>query len=659
MRELRPIPFDAHLRRLIPEMRDHRRAYDIPERSWWKPERRPLDLRVVLHDRVAGTPVGPAAGPHTQMAQNIVLAYLCGARMFELKTVQIMDRLDIPRPCIDARNIGYNVEWSQELRIEESLHEYAAAAYLVSIIRGENLMDCGVPMPAELDPVVWDISVGYDLKGIQSRRVLSFLAQMRDATRVLDKLDAQLDGEHAHLRVHRPDAHLSNSITLSTFHGCPKDEIEKICVFLMEELGFHVIVKMNPVMLGQERVEHLLRDVLGYKHLETNPAAYAAGLQFDESLDLMRRLRDVASACGVRVGAKFSNTLEVMNKEHVLPASEKVMYLSGAPLHVISGILAAEWRAAAQWEAPLSFSAGVDAQNFPELVACGCVPVTTCTDLLKPGGYGRLPAYLAALEKQMEEAGATTIEEFMCKRAGTDDMAAAMAANWAAYAKRLETDERYSHARNNREPKHIDSHLKTFDCINCDKCIPACPNDAMFAFEVEPVREPRHEVSLAPGGEMMLRDMGEDFVIEKEHQLANLAEWCNECSNCQTYCPEHGGPFIEKPRLFASMEGYLSTDEDGFHLDGHGDAGRRLLGRIGGHEYSLEWKPGRRRATLRDAFLVLELDTTTHEVLEAHASRALGEPKSIDTGVYHLMRAIMEGVFNSETPNTLSALAAE
>jgi putative selenate reductase len=279
--------------------------------------------------------------------------------------------------------------------------------------------------------------------------------------------------------------------------------------------------------------------------------------------------------------------------------------------------------------------------------------------LLKPGGYGRLPAYLAALEKQMEEAGATTIEEFMCKRAGTDDMAAAMAANWAAYARRLETDERYSHARNNREPKHIDSHLKTFDCINCDKCIPACPNDAMFAFEVEPVREPRHEVSVAPGGEMMVVDKGEDFVIEKEHQLATLADWCNECSNCQTYCPEHGGPFIEKPRLFASMEGYLSTDEDGFHLDGHGDAGRRLLGRIGGHEYSLEWKPGRRRATLRDAFLVLELDTTTHEVLEAHASRALGEPKSIDTGVYHLMRAIMEGVFNSETPNTLSALAAE
>ena len=32
-------------------------------------------------------PFGPAAGPHTQLAQNIVAAYAAGARFFELKTV--------------------------------------------------------------------------------------------------------------------------------------------------------------------------------------------------------------------------------------------------------------------------------------------------------------------------------------------------------------------------------------------------------------------------------------------------------------------------------------------------------------------------------------------------------------------------------------------
>ena len=35
-------------------------------------------------------PFGPAAGPNTQLAQNIIAAYFAGARFFELKTVQEM-----------------------------------------------------------------------------------------------------------------------------------------------------------------------------------------------------------------------------------------------------------------------------------------------------------------------------------------------------------------------------------------------------------------------------------------------------------------------------------------------------------------------------------------------------------------------------------------
>ena len=37
------------------------------------------------------SPFGPAAGPNTQLAQNIIASYVTGARFFELKTVQIMD----------------------------------------------------------------------------------------------------------------------------------------------------------------------------------------------------------------------------------------------------------------------------------------------------------------------------------------------------------------------------------------------------------------------------------------------------------------------------------------------------------------------------------------------------------------------------------------
>src|SRR5262245_63018504 len=89
------------------------------------------------------------------------------------------------------------------------------------------------------------------------------------------------------------------------------------------------------------------------------------------------------------------------------------MYLSGAPLHVITLTLAGEFRKAVGAEMPISFSAGVDRKNAANLVACGIVPVTTCTDLLKTGGYGRLPPYLQDLHQQMDKVGARTIDDFI------------------------------------------------------------------------------------------------------------------------------------------------------------------------------------------------------------------------------------------------------
>ena len=70
------------------------------------------------------TPFGPAAGPNTQLAQNIVAAYYAGARFFELKTVQKMDGDDlaacINRPCIWTKDEGYNCEWSTELYVPQA-----------------------------------------------------------------------------------------------------------------------------------------------------------------------------------------------------------------------------------------------------------------------------------------------------------------------------------------------------------------------------------------------------------------------------------------------------------------------------------------------------------------------------------------------------------
>ena len=168
MAELIPAPFASLVRRALRELAHEGKVFDLPLRSFWR-GREDLDLSVAFHGRPAGNPIGPAAGPHTQMAQNIVLSWLAGARILELKTVQVRDRLSIPRPCIDATNVVYNVEWSQELRLEESLLEYVKGSMLVDLLREAGAL--GRPGDTKRDATIFDMSLGYDLAGLRSEPI--------------------------------------------------------------------------------------------------------------------------------------------------------------------------------------------------------------------------------------------------------------------------------------------------------------------------------------------------------------------------------------------------------------------------------------------------------------------------------------------------------
>ena len=98
MAELRPLPLSRLLSRMFRELESRSSIFDLPSRSFFlgSPNH---DLSVLFHGHRASSPLGPAAGPHSQLAQNLVLSWLGGARIFELKTVQILDRLQIPRPA--------------------------------------------------------------------------------------------------------------------------------------------------------------------------------------------------------------------------------------------------------------------------------------------------------------------------------------------------------------------------------------------------------------------------------------------------------------------------------------------------------------------------------------------------------------------------------
>ena len=236
--------------------------------------------------------MGPAAGPHDQLVQNIVLSWLAGSRIIELKTVQIMDELKIPRPCIDATNVGYNVEWSQELKLEQSLREYVGAMMFIEILKASRLL--GDEFTGPFTDTIYDMSVGYSLEGIRSPRVRQWIESMKDARAIIDELRATLTGPWARYRDLPFPTRLSDTITLSTFHGCPAHEIEGIVTFLLAEMDVHVCIKLNPTLLGFEQVKHLLHDVLGYHDIQVAADAFEHDLQFSDALTMLPRLAGVA-----------------------------------------------------------------------------------------------------------------------------------------------------------------------------------------------------------------------------------------------------------------------------------------------------------------------------------------------------------------------------
>lgn len=640
-------PFVELVDRMRLEYRGQGSIFDLPERKWYLPleGEDALDLSVKFHGRTAGNPVGPASGPQTQMAQNLVLSWLAGGRIMELKTVQVDDQLKIGRPCIDATNVGYNIEWSQELRVQDSLDQYVQGAMLIHMLRQAPDV---FGLAAEPDfsgrafEPIYDMSIGYDLKGIQSEKVCQFIRGMIDATASVEKLRGQIPARLRRLRDLDYPTALSRSITLSTFHGCPADEIERICHFLLTEIGVDTIVKMNPPMLGKQRLEHFLYDVMGYHEVTVNPHAYTSGLMFDESIAMCRRLSELAASRGLGFGAKFSNTLEVTNHRDFFSPSEKVMYLSGLPLHVITLTLANEFRQQMGPATPISFSAGIDRKNIASTVACGFVPITTCTDLLKTGGYGRLPPYFQELATAMAAVGARTLDDYILdcheqRQAAGGDPVLAGFLNTPLVVAKTQADERYYAAQNRSVPKRIGSHLVTFDCITCDKCIPVCPNDANFVYHTGQLELPYHDVEVQSDG--TVQPVGEEqvFRLQQNQQIANFADYCNHCGNCDTFCPEYDGPYLMKPSFFGSRRAFdEGAPHDGFLLEGE-PGELALTARIDDSPFRLEQHP--------DGHRYWDGTVSLHVTADSTVTLAEGKgPHRVDMGRYYALRTLLVGI---------------
>ena len=355
-----------------------------------------------MFGRTLETPIGPAAGPHTQMTQNIVAAYYAGSRFFELKTVQIMDGEElaacINRPCIKADDEGYNCEWSTELTVLQAMEEYIKAWFLLKVIAREFGL-------GDMNGFQFNVSVGYDLAGIQSPKVDTFLNSMKHAedTEIFKHCKAYLL-EHADWFEHvttedieQIPPEICNSVTLSTLHGCPPQEIERIAMYLLTEKGFHTFVKCNPTLLGYEFARKTM-DEMGYDYIQFGDFHFKDDLQYEDAVPMLTRLMNTAKERNLEFGVKITNTFPVDVKQNELPSEE--MYMSGKSLYPLSISLAAKLAKEFDGRLRISYSGGADYYNIERIVDAGIWPVTVATTLLKPGGYQRLTQMAKLLDKE-------------------------------------------------------------------------------------------------------------------------------------------------------------------------------------------------------------------------------------------------------------------
>lgn len=452
-----PVPLRRLLSLVLNELSNEGSIFGIPQELFYVPGNNKV-LKTEIFGHVLHSPVGVAAGPHTQMAQNIVAAWLMGSRYIELKTVQTLDELDIPRPCIDMQDEGYNCEWSQEMTIRESFNEYINAWILIHILNHRFGW-------TDETGTVFNMSVGYDLRGIMNDNVQWFLDKMGDCS---EELLARID----EISDIYPDVYdldippvISDNITLSTMHGCPPDEIGDIAAYLMGERKLHTLVKLNPTLLGPEVLRDILNRQLSFRTVVPDEA-FAHDLKYPDAVRIIRTLQGIAVENSLHFGLKLTNTLESVNNKDIFGSEVTMMYMSGRALHPLSVNLARRLQDDFSGQLLLSFAGGADAFNIDRLISCGFRTVTVCSDLLKPGGYMRLSQYFTNLDEAFRKHDALSIEDYILASSDVKEKTRAVLFNLSAYSKEVLAKAGYK--RDYIRPPDIRTkrELGSFDCIS-------------------------------------------------------------------------------------------------------------------------------------------------------------------------------------------------
>jgi len=454
-----PISLIDLLKRILIELDTSEYVLGLPKPLFVNPKNYE-SLKIKRFGKTLSTPYGVAAGPHTQLAQNIISSWLFGARYIELKTIQTLDEIEVSKPCIDMQDEGYNCEWSQELKIQQSFGEYLNAWIIIHVLNHKLAW-------GETPETIFNMSVGYELQGILNKNVQWFFEKMKDCSAELEAKKKQIRTLYPAIDTLQIPSQISDNITLSTMHGCPANEIEDIARYLIEEKNLHTIVKLNPTLLGATELRSLLND--NHQWPTTVPdIAFEHDLKYEDALSIIKNLEKAAEKKGVQFGLKLTNTLEVKNQKNVFDAKEKMMYLSGRALHPLSIQVALKLQSEFKGRLDLSFSAGIEAFNIAEVLDCGLQPVTVSSDLLKPGGYSRMAQYAENIQKHLHKNKQNSL------RMLSEKNRLLHLKKLQAYAQKVSENNAYSYSLFEQKNIKTARPLHDFDCIAAP-CVDTCP----------------------------------------------------------------------------------------------------------------------------------------------------------------------------------------
>lgn len=452
-----PIELKQLLQIIFTEFDNNKTIFGIPEELFFKPKSE-NPYKTNIFNQNIDTPIGVAAGPHSQMAQNIIGAWLMGSRYIELKTVQTLDDIDVAKPCIDMQDEGYNCEWSQELKIEQSFNEYLNAWIIIHLLHNKFGFNGQVN-------TIFNMSVGYNLEGILNDNVQWFFEKMSNCKNEIDTKIVKIKDIYPEIDKIEIPSKISDNITLSTMHGCPADEIESIASYLMSNKKLHTYVKLNPTLLGPEMLRDILNNKLNFRTIVPD-IAFEHDLKYPDAVSIIKTLQAVAKKENLQFGLKLTNTLESENNKDVFGTDVNMMYMSGRSLHALSINLANKLNKDLKGEIPFSFSAGADAFNVSNVLACGFKTVTVSSDLLKPGGYMRLNQYFEEIQTNLDTTKASNIHEFISKTATKENSIIAIAKNLSEYATEVLNSKKYKRKYIIAPNIKTTRELNAFDCIS-------------------------------------------------------------------------------------------------------------------------------------------------------------------------------------------------